>query len=565
MSQSVHNIQKAYALFQKGDNAGAEAVICQAFANDQNSYELLRIGALTALNLNQVSIAHDRIQQAIQIKGLDAEVSNTLGNILKAAGEWTLSEQAYRNSLKLNPKNPMVRANLVDMLVQSGQPKEVLSELKQSGSDFQATPLSKLAKATSLINTLQFPDALDVLKSVDDRKYAGKREFLKARACFHLDEFEKMREVWRETDPTSSLAGEVFSIVSNADTMLGQTSVLIDEILDIHKNEGAHISLLQKTFNALRRLDQSKLLESQLKMVVAGRGHLPELLVEMSKLSAEKGDYIGALDYAEKAHIQRTNSLPLILHLAQCCLVTEKYSKADELIKQALIQAPNNQFVIALHATSLKLQKMDHFLLHNYEKFVRVYDFDCPPEFSSIEQFNQVLEKELDKLYRFQKAPNNQSVRGGVQTDIDLAMLDIPVFETFFKMASDCISDYSKTIGNSMQNPLTRRNTGGFRFNGAWSVKLTENGNHVNHVHPQGWVSSCYYVKTPNAVEEQTLKQGWIKFGEPGIQGLSLKAEKFVKPKPGRLVLFPSYLWHGTEPFSGNDVRITLPFDVLPQ
>ena len=33
---------------------------------------------------------------------------------------------------------------------------------------------------------------------------------------------------------------------------------------------------------------------------------------------------------------------------------------------------------------------------------------------------------------------------------------------------------------------------------------------------------------------------------------------------PGRLVLFRSYLWHGTVPFRGATVRTTVAFDVLP-
>ncbi|WP_375251270.1 putative 2OG-Fe(II) oxygenase [Sphingomonas sp.] len=30
------------------------------------------------------------------------------------------------------------------------------------------------------------------------------------------------------------------------------------------------------------------------------------------------------------------------------------------------------------------------------------------------------------------------------------------------------------------------------------------------------------------------------------------------------LALFPSYLWHGTEPFTGNAPRLTIAFDLLP-
>jgi hypothetical protein len=43
-----------------------------------------------------------------------------------------------------------------------------------------------------------------------------------------------------------------------------------------------------------------------------------------------------------------------------------------------------------------------------------------------------------------------------------------------------------------------------------------------------------------------------------------LAAEHAIKPEPGRLVLFPSYMWHGTAPFSGDAERLTIAFDLLP-
>ncbi|MGH8121811.1 MAG: putative 2OG-Fe(II) oxygenase, partial [Rudaea sp.] len=58
---------------------------------------------------------------------------------------------------------------------------------------------------------------------------------------------------------------------------------------------------------------------------------------------------------------------------------------------------------------------------------------------------------------------------------------------------------------------------------------------------------------------------GWLKFGEPGIATTPpLAAEHFIRPEPGLLALFPSYFWHGTVPFDGNDTRLTIAFDLVP-
>jgi hypothetical protein len=61
----------------------------------------------------------------------------------------------------------------------------------------------------------------------------------------------------------------------------------------------------------------------------------------------------------------------------------------------------------------------------------------------------------------------------------------------------------------------------------------------------------------------QNGEAGWLKFGEPDID-LGLPQHHAVQPRPGRLVLFPSYFWHGTVPFEDTAPRLTVAFDVRP-
>jgi hypothetical protein len=59
--------------------------------------------------------------------------------------------------------------------------------------------------------------------------------------------------------------------------------------------------------------------------------------------------------------------------------------------------------------------------------------------------------------------------------------------------------------------------------------------------------------------------EGWIKFGEPGIPTRpSLAAQHFERPEPGKLLIFPSCMWHGTVPFASGPHRLSFAFDLLP-
>ena len=92
-------------------------------------------------------------------------------------------------------------------------------------------------------------------------------------------------------------------------------------------------------------------------------------------------------------------------------------------------------------------------------------------------------------------------------------------------------------------------------------------GFHLNHVHPQGWISSAYYVELPDGMEQQTergQRAGWLQFGEPGMSRPVCGPDHFVEPRAGRLVLFPSHFWHGTVPFESGGRRLTAAFDVVP-
>ena len=84
------------------------------------------------------------------------------------------------------------------------------------------------------------------------------------------------------------------------------------------------------------------------------------------------------------------------------------------------------------------------------------------------------------------------------------------------------------------------------------------------HIHPAGWISASYYVHVPETVLRGE-RAGWLRLGAPGLPGLDLPAERYICPEAGAAIFFPSYMWHGVEPFESEDVRVTAPFDLLPE
>jgi len=188
-------------------------------------------------------------------------------------------------------------------------------------------------------------------------------------------------------------------------------------------------------------------------------------------------------------------------------------------------------------------------------RFVGVYDIAdrLPP-------LNE-LAPALRQLHTVRGEPLEQSLRGGTQTDGNLFHRVDPIIVQLREAIRETVAEHvAKLPPPDERHPLLAPKRGPIRFNGAWSVRLNQGGFHANHVHPLGWISSALYITLP--ADTGKNEAGMLTLGEPQAQlRLDLPPTKLVEPRPGRLVLFPSWMWHGTRPF-GSGERMTVAFDV---
>ena len=101
----------------------------------------------------------------------------------------------------------------------------------------------------------------------------------------------------------------------------------------------------------------------------------------------------------------------------------------------------------------------------------------------------------------------------------------------------------------------------------AWAVVMEGQGYQAPHIHPQAWLSGVYYASVPpDMAASDTEQAGWIEFGEPlPDYRFTAKPElRLIRPEEGLMLLFPSYFFHRTLPFSAGGTRISIAFDVVP-
>ncbi len=176
------------------------------------------------------------------------------------------------------------------------------------------------------------------------------------------------------------------------------------------------------------------------------------------------------------------------------------------------------------------------------------------------------LAERLRALHFADRQPLDQSLRNGTQTDGPLLSRLDPEITALRAAILSAVTDYIAQLPPAETgHPLLLPQRDPLRFAGSWSVRLTRRGFHIDHVHTQGWISSALYIALPESAmgggEGAHAHDGWLSLGECRELVPSLGPVRLIEPKPGRLVLFPSTMWHGTRPFAKGE-RLTVAFDI---
>lgn len=279
--------------------------------------------------------------------------------------------------------------------------------------------------------------------------------------------------------------------------------------------------------------------------------------------AVQVGELEAALEMSDRLITLRPASVAA-KEMRACALLAS--GRAGEVlpIAQAMSDAdPSDQHALAMLATACRLVGDARYpQLYNYEELVRPYKLSAPQGWDSLAGYLADLGAALRARHPFKTHPFSNSEEHGSKIS-DLLEMDDPALKALAQAIGPAVDAHLKHLGTGT-DPLRTRNTGRWKIDGIWSVWLKPNGFHHNHVHPTAWLSSACYIELPDQVDAGG-QEGWIKFGEPGpVTSPRLSYEHAIKPEPGMLVLFPSYMWHGTIPFGGDEPRLSVAFDIVP-
>jgi Flp pilus assembly protein TadD len=593
-------LKAAYQLLRQDDLAQAETICRGVLTRTPRSAPALHLLGLIRKKAGNLADAELLMRESVALEPGRAEFHSNLGNVLRLAGHLATAEQCYREALKRDREHSAARLGLVRTLNDLGRHAAAEAEARvltaMRGDDPQAWSAlamtlrdqNRLAEAETLyrraisiapgygpahhnlgsvLNRTDRPS--EALESLERAKAAGVKgaplAFTRGAALMQLYRLEEAEAAFAEAvarQPANQNAQLSLARLRYMKADPGFARDLVAAATADRDNAALQMLLA----DVLRRTGDLAGSEALLRDLVRRKGPLPEIRSALATVLQEAGHLKEAEVEALEAATERPQDPAIIENLVAILLGRGSADVAMRFIASQRQRVPEEQRWIAYEATAARLAGMPLYReLYDYARFARSYMLEAPPGWASMQELNEALANTLVSRHRFAAHPFDQSLRQGSQTAHNLLVDADPAVQALIKAFEGPIDDYCRAMGTDPTHPLSRRNRGPAAISGAWSVRLQRGGFHVNHVHPEGWISSAYYVAVPDEVEDTDNRSGWLKFGETRLPVPGAGPELFVQPRAGLLVLFPSYMWHGTTPILGTEPRMTVAFDAVPR
>jgi len=195
------------------------------------------------------------------------------------------------------------------------------------------------------------------------------------------------------------------------------------------------------------------------------------------------------------------------------------------------------------------------------ERYLSISELPVPRGYANGETFWAALAAEIRANPTLVPDPKLKTTRDGLQT-LQLRQPDEKAVAALVAQIEIAVADYVAGLaGDGGAFAMAAPEMAEIQ---SWAVVYGQEGRQKSHCHPGGWLSGVFYAAAPKLPGESAYR-GLLKVGMvDNMHGAEPWGVHDVEPVPGRLVLFPSYTPHATEPTGIAGARISVAFDVVP-
>jgi hypothetical protein len=141
-----------------------------------------------------------------------------------------------------------------------------------------------------------------------------------------------------------------------------------------------------------------------------------------------------------------------------------------------------------------------------------------------------------------------------------------PVLDDMFERLHPLVADWIAALPDEPDHAFLAAKPERFRL-GGWSVVSGAASHHISHIHPQCWANLVIYAQTPPVIHASRGHQGWLRLGPPAEWGLDERhglPDVWIEPRPGMVVIMPSYFSHESIPLGVDGRRVCAAIQIYP-
>lgn len=492
----------------------------------------------TARECGQLEVAESALEHVLKLQPESAAAWHELGRMHRAAEEYEKARDAFAKAIRLSPEKGVYETSLGVCERMLGRPETALACFERAAKKGFASAELEDARIGALLDCGRSEEALQAAESLIDRH----PDFVPAYTTMADLLWEYGEAHGRAEDPADLFSHAIGQQTNNRELRRAFAEFLLKARRSEHAIE---------VIRSLRHDEDGPILMTLEANALENAGRTEESAPLYRKAHGILGDSRADFLDAYTRHLLRAG----------------EWREAEARAQAAVRVAPSDQEAWAYLATAWRLLGDEReFWLCDYDRTITFLEVPPPAGYEGHEDHLQQLLTFLETLHQASREPIQQSLRRGSQTAGRLFGRPQQVIIDTQQALTSAIEGWLARLPDDDEHPFFRRNTGRIRYTGSWSVKLWSSGNHVNHIHPEGWISSAYYIALPPSVAQHETEDdtaGCIQFGQPPSElGLDLPPRRVIHPRVGYLALFPSYMWHGTVPFEDSHSRITIAFDM---
>ena len=171
-------------------------------------------------------------------------------------------------------------------------------------------------------------------------------------------------------------------------------------------------------------------------------------------------------------------------------------------------------------------------------------------------ELNSYLEKHIVEWSKNDTGVKKTNVNGWhSKTDMNQRKEYDPLSNELFQMQNEIIQEEHLDMRPKLGN--------------MWANINYRDGYNLGHIHPNSLFSGVYYIKAqPNCgrlhlMDPRPGAQHVMPPRKEGKLPRELWRDSYYEAIPGRLIMFPAWLWHKVEPNKSDDVRISVSFNFI--